>query len=105
MPSIVKHSYIRNAPGATGRARAHINYLQFRSLPDRVPGKCGFFTAQDDNVTGRAVGQVINKAEGKDVLIHKVILSPGSNEIDMEDYTRHVMAKIGQAKGLQLRWF
>jgi len=105
MRSIVKHSYIRKEPGAAARARAHINYLQFRSVSDRGPGKSGFFTADQQNVSGRTVARAINAAPDRGVLVHKLILSPGSNEIDMEAYTRHVMARLGQAKGLQLQWW
>ncbi len=105
MRSIVKHSYLRTGPGALGRARAHVNYIHFRSRPDRVPGQTAFFNAHNNSVSGRTVQQAIMAAPKSGVLIHKFVLAPGSNDIDIQEYTRKLIDEIGHAKALDLEWF
>jgi len=105
MRSIVKHSYLKSGPGAFGRARAHVNYIHFRSRPDRVPGQTSFFDSHNDSVSGRTVQQSIKDAPQSGVLIHKLILSPGSNDIDIQTYTRKIIDEIGHAKALDLVWY
>jgi len=105
MRSIVKHSYLKSGLGAFGRARAHVNYIHFRSRPDRVPGQNSFFDSHNNSVSGHTVQQAIKDAPDSGVLIHKLILSPGSNDIDVQKYTRKIIDEIGHAKALDLVWY
>ena len=105
MPSIVKHSYLKSGPGAVGRARAHVSYIHFRSRPDRMPGKTAFFDAGNDKVCGRTVQDTIRNAPNRGVLIHKFILSPGSNDIDAQEYTRNIMEQLSHSTGFDLQWY
>jgi len=70
-----------------------------------VPGKTAFFDAHNDNVTGRTVQGTIKNSPRRGVLIHKFVLSPGSNDIDIQEYTRNIMEQLSHSKGLDLQWF
>lgn len=101
MKSIVKHQYIRGAWGGNGHAQAHIRYIAHR------PGACerGFFSATKEAVSRREVYRALEEQSSRGVAIHKVMLSPGSNDCDMREYTREVMNKLSSKLGLDLVWY
>lgn len=101
---VVKHSYIKGAKGKA-RAKAHVNYIQHRAGEDKEKGARAFFDKEDERVLGREVKQRIDEQSDRGVTIHKLILSPGSNVVDLKKYTREVMGEIGSAKGLDLEWY
>ena len=104
MRSVAKHSYIKGASGKA-RAKAHVNYIQYRRGEDRENGKPREFFSQDkDRIQGREVKQEISRLERSKVVVHKVILSPGVQGVDMERYTREVLKETGREKGLDLNW-
>ncbi|NJL70994.1 MAG: hypothetical protein HC888_04930 [Candidatus Competibacteraceae bacterium] len=104
MRSVAKHSYIKGASGRA-RAKAHVNYIQYRRGEDRENGKPREFFSQDkERIQGREVKQDIDRLERSKVVVHKVILSPGIQKVDMERYTREVMKEAGREKGLDLDW-
>lgn len=104
MRSVAKHSYIKGARGKA-RAKAHINYIQYRRGDDREPGKPReFYSADRDGITGRQVKQDIDDQERSKVVVHKLILSPGLRDVDIAAYTRQVMQEVGREKGLDLDW-
>ena len=74
MRSVVKHSYVKGAQKGA-RARAHVDYIQYRSGEDREKEPRSFFDDKRENFHGREVKQEIDKRSGK--VIHKLILSPG----------------------------
>ena len=103
MRSIAKHSYIKGASGRA-RAKAHVNYIQNRSGPDRDDKPREFFSDERDKIQGREVKQDIDNSERAKVVAHKLILSPGLQNIDMQRYTREVLREVGREKGLDLDW-
>ncbi len=104
MRSVAKHSYIKGASGKA-RAKAHVNYIQYRRGDDREDGKPRqFYSADRDGITGRQVKQDIDDLERSKVVVHKLILSPGLREVDITAYTRQVMQEVGREKGLDLDW-
>ena len=105
MYSVVKHSYIRASRTAKSRAYAHVHYIQFRKGEDKEQGGRLFFNADRDGITGFEVNRYIAQQEDRGVIMHKLILSPGVNGVDMEDYTRELMEELGRAKGLELEYF
>lgn len=74
MRSVVKHSYIKGADRAA-KAKAHVNYIQYREGPDRADGPRPFFNGERDDIQGREVKEQIDKVDAK--YVHKLILSPG----------------------------
>lgn len=104
MRSVAKHSYIKGASGK-GRAKAHVDYIQNRRGEDREDGKAREFFSQDkERIQGREVKQDIDRGERAMVVAHKLILSPGLQNVDMKAYTRDVLKETGREKGLDLDW-
>lgn len=103
MRSVAKHSYIKGAKGKA-RANAHVDYIQHRSGDDRAQGGRTFFNKERDDVRGKEVKRDIEEQTERGVTVHKLILSPGINGIDLKQYTREVMDELGRSKGLDLKW-
>lgn len=105
MRSVAKHSYIKGK-NASGRAKAHVNYIQYRKGEDRENIKGGarpFFDSERKAKTGAEVKREID-AQGRSGLTHKLILSPGIQNVDLKEYTREVLGELGREKGLDLKW-
>jgi hypothetical protein len=103
MRSVAKHSYIKGASGRA-RAKAHVNYVQYRHGPDRDDKPREFFSPDREGIQGREVKQDIDNGERAKVVAHKLILSPGLQNVDMQKYTRDVLKDVGREKGLDLDW-
>jgi len=104
MRSVAKHSYIKGARGKA-RAKAHVNYIQHRRGDDREGREPReFFSPDKEGIQGREVKQDIDSSERAKVVVHKLILSPGLQNIDMQRYTRDVLESVGREKGLDLDW-
>lgn len=104
MRSVAKHSYIKGASGKA-RAKAHVNYIQYRRGEDRETSNPRQFYSQDrDHIQGREVKRDIDDLDRAKVVVHKLILSPGLEGVNIEAYTRSVMQEVGRQKGLDLDW-
>ncbi|MBX9940541.1 MAG: hypothetical protein K2Y32_14875 [Candidatus Obscuribacterales bacterium] len=104
--SIVKHSYIRASRDGKARAKAHVNYIKFRPGKDKEEqGKRSFFTDKEDGLTSRPVHEAIERQAGTGVLVHKMIVSPGVQHANTQEYVREVMHELGRQKGLELEWY
>ncbi|MCC7527084.1 MAG: hypothetical protein IT342_01105 [Candidatus Melainabacteria bacterium] len=104
MRSVVKHRYVKGASGRA-RAKAHVNYIQNRRGEDREDRKPReFFSDEREKIQGREVKQDIDDMDRSKVVAHKLILSPGLQNIDMQKYTRDVLKEAGKEKGLDLDW-
>lgn len=101
MRSVVKGSYIKGATRLV-KAGAHINYIQYRSGDDRENGPRKFFDDSREGINGREVKQDLAKDGGK--YVHKLILSPGVEGVDMKAYSRAVLANVGRTMGVDLNW-
>lgn len=101
MRSVVKHSYIKGANRGV-RAAAHINYIQYRSGEDRGKEPRSFFDDKREGLLGRDVKADLEQNGGK--VVHKLILSPGVEGVDMQAYSRAVMSQISREKGMDLEW-
>ncbi len=101
MKSVVKHQYIRAGWGGNEHGQAHIRYIAHR------PGACerGFFNATSEAVSRREVYRRLEEQGPTGVSIHKVMLSPGTNDCDMREYTREVMKSLSSKTGLDLVWY
>jgi len=101
MPSVVKHSYIKGT-NRLAKAGAHINYIQYRSGEDRGKEPRQFFDDKRSGIQGREVKQDLRENGGK--YIHKMILSPGVDGVDMQAYSRAILGQLGREKGLDIEW-
>ncbi len=102
--AVVKHSYVKGRQGIA-KARAHINYLQYRPGEDREKELRRFFDKERDDILGRHIKERLYEQDQRGATMHKLMLSPGINTVDREAYTREVMAAIERQKGLNLEWY
>lgn len=102
MRSVVKHSYISGRQKAA-KAVAHINYIQYRSGEDRGKEPRSFFNDKGEGLLGREVKAELAENDGR--VVHKLMLSPGVDGVDMLAYTRAVLTEVGREKGLDLEWY
>ncbi len=104
--AIVKHSYIKAFGDGRGRAQAHVNYIKFRPGKDKEEGGSrSFFTDKEDGLTTHRVHDAIDRQTGRGVLVHKLIISPGVQDANTQEYVREVMHDLGRQKGLELEWY
>ncbi len=101
MPFVIKHSY---TSATSPKVSAHINYIQYRKDDDRDKGARPFHTSKLDDLTGRELKNTINEELFKGDKVHRIMVSPGRNDISLVDCTREVMAELGRAKGQELRY-
>jgi hypothetical protein len=102
--SVNKHSYVKGRNGKA-RARGHVNYIAHREGGDREQGGRKFFDRDRDDIAVREVRDLVDeRADERGVTIHKLILSPGMQEVELKEYTRELMEKLEREKGMQLDW-
>lgn len=101
MKSVVKHKYIKAGAGRTEVAEAHIHYICYR------PGACarGFFNATQEGIDKQSVYKSLEKNGRGRVVIHKLMLSPGTNSSDLQEYARDVMKNLCTRSGQDLDWY
>ena len=110
MRSVVKARYVRGERGV-GKMAAHVDYIRHRAGPDRGGGEGRpIFDASRASIRGDEVKhgfrEILDESRQRSPLIaHKLILSPGLNAVDLQDYTREIMDKLGSEKGLDLTWY
>jgi hypothetical protein len=90
---------------------AHVDYIQYRGGHDKGPRQArNIFDSSNNRVSSEEVKQGIRDVENQSlqrnpVIAHKLILSPGLNAVNLQDYTREIMEKLGSEKGLDLKWY
>jgi hypothetical protein len=91
---------------------AHVDYIRHRAGPDRGGGEGRpiFDASLRENIGSDEVKkcfrEVLEDSNQRSPLVaHKLILSPGLNAVDLQDYTREIMDKLGSEKGLDLTWY
>lgn len=101
MRSVVKHKFLKGK-NVKGKAKAHVKYLEHRGGPDRPEGGRKFFNAKEEGISGTDIRAEIEKESP--TLVHKLILSPGLDDVDMKAYTRDVMKQLERHKGIEFNW-
>lgn len=104
--SIAKHKYLKGR-SASSKARKHVNYIAFRSesRDEKERGSRKFFDGNREQIEPTEVKDLIfEQGKEKDFIMHKLILSPGIESVDMKEYTREVMEKFAEHKRLDLEW-
>lgn len=110
MRSVVKARFIKGKQGA-GKICAHVDYIQYRGGHDKGPRAAReIFDQSRDRVASEDVKAAIRgvaeqSLQKNPVIAHKLILSPGLNAVNLNDYTREIMDKLGSEKGLDLKWY
>lgn len=107
MRSIAKGNYIRGK-GGIKHAVSHIRYLELRSGADRDQAegrRRTFISADRDGISGAEVRERIKQLDENKIVIHRIVLSPGIDDVDMNAYTRFVMTELENTKGRGLEFY
>jgi hypothetical protein len=90
---------------------AHVDYIQHRGGHDKIGSHArDIFDGRRDGVKSEEVKQgfrdvLDGSRQSSPLIAHKLILSPGLNAVNVQDYTREIMEKLGSEKGLDLIWY
>lgn len=104
--SIAKASFVRRSKGALRHITAHLRYVQEREKGELERGKeRDFFNRDKDGIERADVELEMKRNQGRKVSMHKLILSPGDNKIDLRDYTRESMEALEERLGHKLTWY
>jgi hypothetical protein len=90
---------------AIGTALGHVKYIQHRPGKDLEKGGREIFTDLEDSAEGKELRDIIRDYEGRDVVLHKLTLSPEVSPNEPKEFTREVMQQLGSQKGLDLEWW
>jgi hypothetical protein len=103
--TVAKHSYLTGKDKGVARAKAHINYIQFRAGKENEKEERSFFNGLRDDIYNKELKDAISDQNPRGTVMHKLILSPGVEGADVKEYAREVMADLGSKKGLDLEWY
>jgi hypothetical protein len=107
MRSVAKGNYIKGK-GGIKHALAHVRYLQMRGGDDRdhaVGRKRLFISSNREGISGSEVNERIKQLDENKVVIHRIVLSPGIEGVDMDAYTRAIMRELERSKGLDIEYY
>jgi len=107
MRSVAKGNYIKGR-GGIKHALAHVRYLQIRGGDDRdhaIGRKRLFIDAKRDGISGAEVNERIKSMNENHVVCHRMVLSPGIDGVDMNDYTRTIMSELQRSKGQDFDYY
>ncbi|HEY9684283.1 MAG TPA: hypothetical protein V6C86_22075 [Oculatellaceae cyanobacterium] len=102
--SVVKHRYFKGERAQRG-AGEYTRYVEYRRGDDREDGKRKFFDRDDAGIEGAKVRELWPEQGKRGPVMHELILSPGLNTVDQQEYTREVMDKLSRSKGQELQWY
>lgn len=104
--SIAKASYVCTGGDALRHITAHLSYILKREKGELERGKeREFFGREEDEVDRAEVELEMKESRGRKVAMHKLILSPGDNNVDLKDYTRESMEALERRLGHELTWY
>lgn len=105
--AIVKSRYVRRGTDSQRHMLQHVFYIgkQHEKEHDKEQDPRRFFSKDRFDIERDDVLNHLVTHQGKEVAMHKMILSPGDNSINMLDYTRESMEKLEQTLGYKVDWF
>lgn len=101
MQAIAKGNYVSGRRGSS-KAQAHVDYIAKR--PGRDKEERRFFNKDREGIDPKEIKDRIQAQDGY-VKMHRVMLSPGHNNVDLMEYARQTMGELGERKGQELEWF
>ena len=90
---------------AIGSAIGHIKYIQHRPGNDREEKPRDVFTDREDVADSKVLREIVKDYNGRSVVIHKLTLAPEVSPNNPEEFTREVIKKLGDERGLDLQWW
>ena len=102
--SVVKSKFVRAGRDSGRHIRSHLQYIEERERGDKERER-DFFDRDRNGIERKEVERAMLENRGEKVAMHKLILSPGENNIDIRDYTRESMERLEDRLGHRLDWY
>lgn len=101
--AIVKSKYVARGRDSQRHIIQHVYYIAERNQKEWE--KRQFFNKDRIDIGRDAVIRHLSTHQGREVSMHKVILSPGDNSVNLKDYTRECMERLEETLGYKVDWF
>ncbi len=101
---VAKSKYIKAGNGSRPAIYNHLRYIQERERGEHEPER-KFFNREKDGIDRKEVYDAMMAGRGDRAAMHTLILSPGDNSIDLEDYTKESMKALEERLGHELDWY
>ncbi len=103
-PVIAKSKYVKTGKGARAAIREHVRYIQERERGEGEKERT-FFDRDSTGIERKGVYDETYRNQGRNVAMHTLILSPGDNKVDLQEYTRESMEALEERLGYKLNWY
>jgi len=101
---VVKTKFVRAGKGGRSAIRQHLKYIQERERGENEPPR-EFFDREKEGIERKDVYDAMIEGQGRRAAMHTLILSPGDNEVDLQDYTRESLKALEERLGYELDWY
>lgn len=101
---VAKSKYIKAGNGSRPAIYNHLRYIQDRERGEGEPER-KFFNREKDGIERKDVYEAMMAGRGGKAAMHTLILSPGDNAIDLQDYTKESMRALEERLGHELDWY
>ncbi|MEZ4536980.1 MAG: hypothetical protein R3D26_18590 [Cyanobacteriota/Melainabacteria group bacterium] len=101
---VAKGNYIKGKIGVS-KAHAHLKYIEHRPGRDKDQERRQFFSETRDQVSSAEIRERIDDQDRRQVVMHRIVLSPGHNRTDLKEFTRETMEELSDRKGQKLEWY
>lgn len=101
--AVAKSRFVRRGSDSQRHIIHHIDYIADKNKKpweERV-----FFDRENSGLTRDQVIERISLNQGKDIAMHKVILSPGDNAVNLREYSRESIERLEESLGYRIDWF
>lgn len=102
--AIAKSKFIKAGKGSRPAIREHLRYIQERERGEREPER-KFFDREREGIERKEVYDAMLANRGDRAAMHTLILSPGDNNVDMQEFTRESMKALEERMGHELDWY
>lgn len=101
---VVKAKFVRTGTGSGRHISAHLRYIEERERGEKERER-DFFDRDRNGIERDEVQRAMLANRGERVAMHKLILSPGDNNVDVRGYTRESMEALEERLGHKLDWY
>ena len=101
---VVKAKFVRAGKDSGRHITAHLRYIEERERGEREKER-DFFDRDRRGIDRKEVQRAMLENRGERVAMHKLILSPGDNNVDVREYTRESMEALEERLGHKLDWY
>lgn len=101
---VVKAKFVAAGKDSGRHIGAHLRYIEERERGEKEKER-DFFDRDRNGIERKEVEKAMLENRGERVAMHKLILSPGDNGVDVRDYTRDSMTALEERLGHRLDWY